>query len=71
MDTKPTINQAWVVKVKDMERKETRAQPWRKIFGNSVDCVFDDVKEVVHIENKGPSGQTIEFAEYDVQANVN
>ncbi|RSM15100.1 hypothetical protein CDV31_005181 [Fusarium ambrosium] len=69
MDTDATVSRAWVAKVEDMERKETRARPWRKIYGNSVDCVFDDVQEVVHVENKDPSGQTIEFAEYDVQAN--
>ncbi|KAK7393857.1 hypothetical protein QQX98_013361, partial [Neonectria punicea] len=72
MDRKAIISpspRAWFEKVEDTERKDTRVQPWKKIYGTSVDCVFDDIQEIVHVENQGPGGQTIQFRDYDVQAN--
>lgn len=42
-------NDDWVQKA--LKAQETRTQPWKKTFGNTVDNRFDAGKDIIKIEN--------------------
>lgn len=59
----------WSNHIEAAQKNDTRVRPWMTTFGNEVDCVFEDLQEIVHVDNKHASGATIKFCDYDVQAN--
>lgn len=43
----------WVQQTIAATKKDTRSQPWKKIFVNSVDSRFDDGEDLVRLETNG------------------
>ena len=41
---------SWIEETIQASQRDTRRQPWRVMFGESVDCHFDDGEDLVRIE---------------------
>lgn len=41
---------SWIEETLNAAKRDTRRQPWRATFGESVDCRFDDGEDLVRIE---------------------
>ena len=41
---------SWIEETIRASQRDTRRQPWRATFGESVDCRFDDGEDLVRIE---------------------
>jgi hypothetical protein len=57
--------ESWVDEI-ETPRKETRKQPWKKTFGDSVNNRFDDGQDLVKVTSV-PGGST----DYDFQVQAN
>ena len=44
--------QGWVQETAASATKEKRQQPWKKTFGDQVDCRFDDGPDLVAVEDR-------------------
>jgi hypothetical protein len=41
---------SWVTATLEASKSDSRRQPWKEMFGESVDCRFDDGEDLVRIE---------------------
>ena len=41
---------SWVTATLEASKTDSRRQPWKEMFGESVDCRFDDGEDLVRIE---------------------
>ena len=49
-----TRAQDWIQEIIDSSERDVRKQPWKQTFGDTVDCRFDDGKDLVIVEkNRG------------------